>query len=126
MKPSINLKTASLEQISAAVAEHVAGWTRVDPSWPWKDNKGTWCADCEIPKFATSFDAVFPLLEKFGSWDMNWHATTKIVWVWVYTAGKCERFDGHAGAAPLAACIALLRAHGVTVVDGGPNAEVVE
>jgi hypothetical protein len=67
---TIDLKTATPEQIDAAVAEHGAGWkygqTTDVPGWLTiaPDGKESWGANKFAPPFSTSADAVLPLIQR--------------------------------------------------------------
>lgn len=107
------------QQLSEAVAVHVAGWTFYTPpsKFRWDDASG--CPTTEEPQFATSADAVLPMLEKAG-WSRE---DTGLVWVSVFNGrGEVGAGGGYDNSPlpswpfPKCACIALLRAHGVQVV----------
>lgn len=121
------------DQISAAVAEFVAGWKRTP-----EEAKSVWCTGKRGPgrtmfrnkcsPFATSADAVLPLLEKYGA------IASRLPLVWSITLAEKTPDDGQiysvkvlarakATTFPLAACIALLRAHGVDVTFTNPTQE---
>jgi hypothetical protein len=106
MKPKLANPTDS--QINAAVAEYVAGWTNDGTHWGWHKGPDIKRA-CDLDDYATSADAVLPLLENglsvscvFGGFSFQW------------TVSVSNRI-GKADALARAACIALLRAHGVEV-----------
>lgn len=145
MNTKITLTNPTADKLNAAVAEYVAGWRRVPPphgkkrEWShmllspsakeWgNDYKGQYIVvwkdgdlGGDVPKWATSADAVLPLLEKWAAaatyngpcinmtpdcqWIVTLHNEDDIV---------ASAFDK---SLPRAACIALLRANGVTV-DG--------
>ncbi len=127
------------DQINAAVAEKVAGWTKVDlvhGCFGWKHPRPS---DGELSiypleSFTRSMDAVLPLLEKHhwncrshgmsGSTHGYPHCTVTVTEFPVSEhperfgtqhEGHCFSGDSIATALPLAACIALLRAYGVEV-----------
>ena len=113
----MKLTNPTNEQINAAVAEYVAGWKKIPEATniafevPETGARGT------PPDFATSADALLPLLEKLIRFDV--YATGNAsasqgcrVYVWDHDDNEHR---GVAQALPLAACIALLRAHGVEV-----------
>ncbi|MCR6656616.1 MAG: hypothetical protein NVV63_12580 [Opitutus sp.] len=83
----------------------------------WHD--GTGAKYEEFPRYATSADAVLPLLEKFvaeGSRSVGWSANQSIAHIVTLYYGMAECARGQAQTFPLAACIALLRAHGIKVL----------
>lgn len=67
------------------------------------------------PPYATSADAVLPLLEKFPRWDAGCGAGIYGVVVTV-NATQWERPKGEASNFALAACYAILRANGWNVI----------
>ena len=114
------------EQLNAAFAEKVAGWTcktfpnGVCPSLKhWSDEFGN-TVSINWPKYhwATSADAVLPWLEKCYHVDVSWlinraeHGDQWCVKI-RQKDGIVHRGDSNSFA--IAATIALLRAHGVTV-----------
>jgi hypothetical protein len=111
---TIDLKTATPEQISAAVAECVAGWTEIRfgmgglvlGTLPGLDKRE------RVPSYTTSADAVLPLLRKAGYVDANLNPYTG---VWLVSILNGQTYLGQAATFPLAACIALLRTHGIEV-----------
>jgi hypothetical protein len=113
---TIDLKTATSEQISIAVTECVAGYTKPDyqpfkePQWFSPTGQSTLLS--QLPKFATSADAVLPLLEKLCI-SFTWKSPSAAM------PGKLRTFtvEIEAPTFPLAACVALLRAHGVEVIS---------
>lgn len=113
---TINLKTATPEQINAAVAEYVAGWRYTQPSDKmgelWDNERGE--LELDGPSFATSADAVLPLLERQEWWSKIGH--TNHVEVGYYDDGPCMAY-GEAATFPMAACIALLNSKGIEVVE---------
>lgn len=147
MKTPTTLTVTSLAQLDALVAEHVAGWKRGeaergqkrhkayylyspqydDRRWRgsayavvWKD--GTIGGD--IPKFATSSDAVLPYLEKGSCYFKRnyFMGSTEKPDTWFCHFCRWDESDksqkegkAYADTLPLAACICLLRAHGVEV-----------
>lgn len=106
----LSLKAAAPEEINAAVAEHVAGFTVRNgyiTNVHGDDEEA-------IPPYSTSADAVLPLLERYSEWNMDANYPEPgrerfVCWV--------ENSSGTADTFPLAACIALLRAHGVKVEE---------
>lgn len=66
-----------------------------------------------IPPYATSADAVIPLLEQWRFGDVIWNRVTEI---WSLGLQRGE-YIAHENTFPLAACIALLRANGVNVMQ---------
>lgn len=111
-------------ELSAAVAEHVAGWTRVlsrPGLWtppPSKNlmERGRYLT--EIPPYATSADAVLPLLKKYDFTVAHlkgppWEAIGFEVCIHRDDGQALVNNEGHDFISfPRAACIALLRAHG--------------
>lgn len=111
----------SLDEVSAAVAEHVAGWsywTFPEGACPhvkhWRRADATPVTIHSAEgQFARSADAVLPLLEK-------WSIATAL-----YSSGEWTVSDDHMDCLsdnmatdksfPLAACLALLRAKGFDV-----------
>lgn len=117
----LKLTNPTDDELSAAVAEHVAGWkhvfkgnhTQIVYGYP-PIPTGRGCGDAIVPGFATSADAVLPLLEKCQHFDHNWNCVHKQHWVWV----KIEGRDKAVGSDPVfarAGSIALLRANGIEV-----------
>ncbi len=110
----ITLTNPTDDELSAAVAEYVAGWVNDGSYWGWRLNSGQVKRRCDLPPYATSADAVLPLLEKYHA---AWLAQSVINGCTVViTATGYERFYGNSPTFPRAACIALLRANGVEVV----------
>lgn len=115
------------EQLNAAFAEKVAGWTRYEPlkgekrtvicrlcgpergqtMLVWKDGSPGGC----YPNWAKSADAVLPWLEKCGHWQA--HSSSKGIHIFVEYPDRHNRSDDQSF--PRAAVIALLRANGVEV-----------
>lgn len=133
MNTKITLTNPTADELSAAVAERVAGWTY--ETFPhgacphvkhWKNEAGETVSIHMDGRFATSADAVLPLLERDG-WDWehrfstNWakeRKTLESVTIWGPRKDFIARHDYVKGecAFPFAACVALLRANGVEVV----------
>lgn len=125
------------DELSAAVAEHVAGWKRIpaDENWKeiWEGPDGQ--LELDGPWFATSADAVLPLLtahtkrtnEQRGGEGDTWRIyapadetdTWTVCPVWMHHDGAIEETGdaGHDKSLPRAACIALLRAKGIEVIS---------
>ncbi len=122
------------EALSALVAEHCAGWTDIKRNplpglfhCGFNEAQGkTAEANCGspwgIPPYATSADAVLPLLEKYRGWSSrkhNYNPKLRTVELEV----TCEDGDGYSyahGDAPTfarAACFCLLRAAGQKVEE---------
>lgn len=144
MKPILTLTNPTADELSAAVAEHVAGWRRVPPpcgkkrEWShvllspgareWgNDYKGQYIVvwkggdlGGDVPKWATSADAVLPLIEKwanskkFNGPDIA--MTPDGLWMVNLHDGDDIAASATAPTFPLSACIALLRAHNVEVI----------
>lgn len=69
------------------------------------------------PPYATSADAVLPLLEKVGRWSLAYNLPLSIGGYSVMVSDACSvAWWAEDPAFPRAACIALLRANGVEVV----------
>ena len=111
----LKLTNPTDDELSAAVAEHVAGYKNViyathpprlvadDPERPGERMR--------IGLYATSADAVLPLLEKCRHWKaQQWEPN--VVWV---DLDAPNYGDGVAETFPRAACVALLRANGIEV-----------
>lgn len=126
------------DELSAAVTEHVAGWKL--------HRDGYWLAPGETPKspmrdetnfrppYATSADAVLPLLEKCDAWSRGTVGGAVTVYKRVLSPVKKPSEDipdsewmilkpighywncQHPKPFPYSACIALLRANGVEVI----------
>ncbi len=126
-------------ELSAAVAEHVAGWSRVEI-----DERGkVFGIRCQIdsfpslvPPYATSADAVLGLLEKLktdGWWVETKDHTNGLEcnerdWLVILTnynpsddafmpEARSRYIEGVSQALPRAICFALLKAAGVTVEE---------
>jgi hypothetical protein len=102
------------DQINAAVAEYVAGWKRIKEAAnitfeiPSTGARGT------PPPFATSADAVLPLLENgedIAQIRYLRYSTGRYAW----EVSLNSSFSGSGETFPFGLCIALLRAHGVEV-----------
>lgn len=148
MNPMTIKTSVSDEALSAAVAEHVAGYVlfpktieppmsrlEVPEKWCYRDYKGTfyvgepytvhknemgltWGYMWTRPKFATSADAVLPLLPKKGKGGF-WTADGGYMGVRICIRdinGIIEQ-EALAPTFARAACFALLRAHGCDVVE---------
>ncbi len=130
--PTLNLKTATPDEINAAVAEHVAGWTRLYATadtglWPkelgamvttengWMKAPGAQSAQ-RTPDYLTDANAVLSLLYR-THWEVNQTSSASHpIRVRIYLGP--QEGSGEANNLPRAACIALLRASGkVTVLD---------
>ncbi len=113
------------DEINAAVAEYVAGWKceMINGAWSgdpdssapvWTSPSGQVSTAYFIPAFTRSADAVLPLLEK---WPGEWTKTGRM-WIELSTYNDEDgpgTVEATADTFPLAACIALLRANGITV-----------
>jgi hypothetical protein len=122
------------EQLSEAVAVHVAGWENRTGMCEneiitfWEPRIGEYYGTPQIdhPDYARSADAVLPLLEKRRSEGrrIGMEMGFRLWRIWIHEKGPdglypslLERApDGEYASLPIAACIALLRAHGVEVV----------
>jgi len=112
-------------ELSALVAEKVAGWTRVPGAFSgYRKNPGLETCPCwaspkqEIyqtcPPYATSADAVLPLLEKWHLWQCYKHAPGFGFTVDLTKAKEAQPFAHAMGPTfARAACLALLKAHAV-------------
>lgn len=105
------LEGATDDELSAAVAEHVAGYKK-DRNGYWRDALGH-CVHGEFGdvEFATSADAVLPLLNKLGFWSARFDGDEFVV-----TDDHMDNNSDNSADAPTfprAACIALLRAKGI-------------
>lgn len=143
MNTTRTLTNPTDDELSAAVAEYVAGWTyQTFPNGAcphikhWKNAKGEHTSIYMNGRFATSADAVLPLLtahtkrtnEKRGgegdTWQIYAPADENDVWtvnpVWMHHDGFIEETGNgnQAKTFPRAACIALLRASGIEVKTG--------
>lgn len=121
----LKLTNPTLDQIDAAVAEHVAGWKlemfMTNPPKPTGAGipPGGIAKDiAPIPRFTRSADAVLPLLEKWEYVDVNRDKDFERGPWGVAISSKrdvAQLFIGSGSTMAIAACIALLRAHGVEV-----------
>jgi hypothetical protein len=125
---TLNLRGLTGDALHAAVNEAVAvmeGWEYIDHEYTRSDmtkyragmwrQKGTKNSGV-FPPYATSCDAVMPLLEKWGhpDWGRDAEYSKGTRWDgWRITLGNV---CAEATTFPLAACIALLRANGVEVL----------
>lgn len=103
-------------ELNAAFAEKVAGMEIVGLARMWIRSGSN--GHAPIPHFTTSADAVLPWLEK-TAWDaaggLNAEAVVRCDTRPQVHIREDKRFIAQAGTFPLAAVIALLRAHGVEV-----------
>ncbi len=112
-------------ELSAAVAEYVAGWPRVEI-----DERGKVFGfrrkidsfPSLVPPFATSADAVLPLLEKAGCVREIINSDTGLGtfsgWrVEIFVREGPERHVANDQSLPRAICFALLKANGWTVEE---------
>lgn len=121
---AITLTNPTDDELSAAVAEHVAGLTisfGCIASWRQLPNgEPEEVQDGPIPNYSTSADAVLPLLEKWASEaEFNGpsiHMTPDSRWLVSLHNADDIVASATARTLPRAACIALLRANGVEVV----------
>lgn len=133
----MKLTNPSDDQLNAAFAENVAGWTRYGPNkgekrsvicrlcgpergqtmLVWKDGKLGGC----YPDWAGSADAVLPWLEKMGEFSQYYHKSFPDAERWSVGVDRHEPHGtGWAGYAKAetfsrATTIAILRAHGVEI-----------
>jgi hypothetical protein len=125
---TLTLTNPTDDQLNAAFAEKVAGWTLRDEYWmtspkrfagrSWLCGNKWMCGESELPPFTTSADAVLPWLEKWNeSWEVSYYNNVWNIAIedrkggMIYGWVKDKSF-------PRAAVIALLRAHGVVVEVG--------
>lgn len=113
------MSTLSDSELSRLVAEKVAGM------YPPKDDRSFWmAANGEIqlrglPPFATSADAVLPLLERCSQWNNEFVGYDSDVnerhycRVWVLNGNGVDMLLAKAPTFARAACLALLKAAGV-------------
>lgn len=112
-------------ELSAAVAEKVAGWKKSvcyedERVWYWTPpalKEGERGKPVRPPSYATDANAVLPLLQAQGMVEVNKMYRENIGWQWevkVWEDGKgfFPKGEGEAPTFPRAACLALLRAHG--------------
>lgn len=131
MKPKITLTNPTDDELNGAVAEYVAGLTisfGCIVSWRQLPNgEPEEVQDGPIPNYATSADAVLPLLEKYQVWQSIWNDNPyngsrgcSVLVSNAFTEDLDEPKDRsgwcRADSFPRAACIALLRANGVEVI----------
>jgi len=104
------------DQINAAVAEHVAGYSFYGLAKMWIEDANQPAGFSPIPRFTRSADAVLPLLEKDGECEISSPDPATPHWTVKYSSyhNGCG-FYGEGKTFPLAACIALLRAKGIQV-----------
>lgn len=118
------------DQLDAAFAEKVAGWTVIRQSILGGQYISRWCPpntpdafnllalDTKPPRFTQSFDAVLPWLEKSPFDVVQTYSNTCCVWT-VRLQGRFtsnKEFVGKSEEGPAkAAVIALLRSHGVEI-----------
>ncbi len=114
-------------EIDAAVAEKVAGWKRLHAEHAFdggvKCEIDAWAAPSgriadAVPQFSRSADAVLPLLERMDRWQCDYGRPEKKYRLYFIR----REGEGTAATFPRAACLALLRAHGVEVDIGAPSA----
>jgi hypothetical protein len=106
-------------QINVAIAQSVAGYRNAQglqtaPDKPvhyWGENDAS--GPKPIPDYAHDADAVIVLLDREGSW-MRARGNTVYIWHPGINSDCEPRFEGHADTFCRAACMALLKAHGVT------------
>lgn len=113
------------EQLDAAFATEVAGWTEHRQMILDKHFITRWAApgtplgfnvlalSTEPPKFTPSMDAVLPWLEKWRSIEIDWHRGPEL---WSVGIGEFKGDPTFSTLLPRACVIALLRAHGVEVI----------
>jgi len=108
------------DELNAAFAERVAGWTcrTVDDLSGERTYQRPDGANIVMERvFTQSADAVLPWLEKRFRWECDFTGTGYQVWVSEMPPGPRKMADcvGSDKTFPRAAVIALLRAHGVEV-----------
>lgn len=102
-------------KIDALVAEHVMGWARIPNSkgrfmkWygPLKKNKYP-----NPQPYSTDIAAAWQVVEKMGHIGLNWEPLVSSKWDCVF-----ERTSTVAKTAPMAICLAALKAKGIQVDD---------
>lgn len=121
------IKSNDLDALDAAFAEKVAGWYlsrngesldyvcyRSEADYFAQPLSGTW----PLPKFTRSADAVLPWLERGLAEARHTHDDRWSGRKWtVYVLNGYSSGSGISHSFPHAAVIALLRAHGVEVID---------
>lgn len=138
------LKAAALTdaELSALVAVKVAGWKlgEQNPEQSaayWKD--GQWAYPSDLPDYATSADAVLPLLEKHTK-DTGGHGEPEVfrfhspadetdTWtceiIYLHHDGQILILSVAAPTMPRCACLALLAAHADTQAGGRKETPIV-
>ena len=118
------------QELSAAVAEKVAGWylDKNGCCYPSKESHDseTFSGGWPLPPFATSADAVLLLLEKHPHWEIGSYVGANHSRRYVCRIWRHELIENRLREMPLmeygstfarCACLALLRAHGIEVVE---------
>lgn len=104
------------EQLNAAFAEKIAGWTQTVQSHVWWNKH----AQCQVANFTTSADAVLPWLEKWREGDPDYRACTMSLssdgryHVELRGFDEPNQYAKHAILAKAIVAV-LLRAHGVEI-----------
>lgn len=115
----MTIKTSvSDKELSAAVAEHVAGWTRhKSESKECYDQDGNHTYWSNVPPFATSANDVLPLLEN-REWNCWTQGNPKLIYFGLYPhKGESGYIPSFSPTFARAACFCLLRAHGCDVLE---------
>ena len=118
----LKLTTPTDDELSAAVAEHVAGreWDEIAGKF-WNFEADKTRGSFSLIPFATSADAVLPLLEKWGDFCVSRYGGEYIIELNRFEMlpdgreGDYVQHQGDDVKLPRAACIALLRANGIEV-----------
>lgn len=120
----INLSKATPREIECAVAQYVAGWTKVGKSRGCPPGGSGVYPDTGIPRYLSDAEAILGLLEKadFDAVDcFREDMEGKKRWsvqLYDYDDNGGVHFHGHGDTFPLAAATALLRAAGVECGEG--------
>ncbi len=111
------------DELSALVAEQVAGWKPIPlvsrrslrSMWVWRDANGEEATEGSVPPYATSIDAVLPLLETNPKgWGCARKVSNRDYKVAIYGP---EVFRATASTLARAICLSLLAAKGFTVTS---------
>lgn len=124
MNPPLTISATCLDAVlSAAVAEHCAGWKRrtvVKPSSffgqtkkmyadVWSDAEGCYACD---PRFSVSVDALIPLLRKY-SWTCGISPYDSVYYARIFSPDSIFQHDD--GSLPRALCFVLLKSVGFQI-----------
>lgn len=108
------------EELDRLVAEKVAGWLYLEAAHKFDDGTvcriDAWCDPSgrfgDLPRYSTDASAALPLLQRHDDWDARRRNSSRIR-VTVYRPS--EEFEGEDESFARAACLALLKSHGVEV-----------